>query len=77
MNITQFWFAVVYLLSASYVLSQEDAKIDLEKLSNSELEAICTNLGFELIDKSKHGTELSREDYLEAARQCLTVKEQL
>jgi hypothetical protein len=74
---TVLFLAVAYLLSASYVLSQKESTIDLESLSNSELEAICTNLGFELIDKSKQGTELSREDYLEAARQCLAVKEQL
>jgi hypothetical protein len=56
--------------------------VDLESLSDAELEAICYNLGFELLNKVEDDAtgakvEFSHKDYVEAARQCLAVKEQM
>lgn len=54
--------------------------LDLEKLSNSELETICTTRGFEVIkETTENGTEVeyTRDDYLEAASQCLAIEAEM
>jgi hypothetical protein len=56
----------------------------LETLSNEELEKICLDRGFSLAargdpDKDEVGQhpELRREDYLAAARRCLTLEDEM
>ena len=53
---------------------------DLETMSDAELEAICTNLGFVVIDQDPetgHPIQLTHTDYVEAARQCLTIEAEM
>lgn len=53
-------------------------RIDLTKLSNDELVAICTDRGFELVfeldDATEEPLEYSHEDYVDAARECLKLE---
>jgi hypothetical protein len=68
--------------AATTTTSTQSDEVDLDSLSDAELEAICYNLGFELlnnVDDELTGTkvEFSHKDYVEAARQCLAVKEQM
>ena len=48
---------------------------DLDSLTNEQLESICTDLGF-LIQK-EDGTDLTREDYLEAATKCKEMETEI
>ena len=67
------WFLfLVLLLSAGRALqvTKEADEIDLDSLSNPELEEICALRGFELV---KEGV-FSHDDYVEAARQCLAIE---
>jgi len=53
---------------------------ELDKLSNSELETICTTRGFEVIKETAEDgkeVEYTREDYLEAAAQCLAIEAEM
>lgn len=59
-----------------------DAKsvVDLESLSDAELEAICYNLGFQLRETDEvTGAKMNftHAEYVEAARQCLAVQAQM
>ena len=59
-----------------------DPAVDLDSLSDAELEAICYDLGFELLNNVEDNVtgakvEFTHKDYVEAARQCLAVKEQM
>ena len=64
-------------LGASYTDAQ------LEAMSSSELERICLERGFEVIDvddgnnSSANGSELTHDDYLDAARRCLGIEKEL
>mmetsp|Transcript_6969 Transcript_6969/g.7729 ORF Transcript_6969/g.7729 Transcript_6969/m.7729 type:complete len:369 (+) Transcript_6969:140-1246(+) len=53
----------------------------LYDMSDMELEGICTNLGFQLLDNTDPDTGESipktHDTYIEAAKQCLTVQEQM
>jgi hypothetical protein len=55
----------------------------LETLSNEDLEKICHDRGFSLAARGDPGKEevgqqqLSREDYLAAARRCLTLEDEM
>eukprot|EP00548_Thalassiothrix_antarctica_P019629 CAMPEP_0194193906 /NCGR_PEP_ID=MMETSP0154-20130528/75290_1 /TAXON_ID=1049557 /ORGANISM="Thalassiothrix antarctica, Strain L6-D1" /LENGTH=395 /DNA_ID=CAMNT_0038918283 /DNA_START=105 /DNA_END=1292 /DNA_ORIENTATION=+ len=53
----------------------------LYDMSDTELEGICTNLGFQLLDNTDPDTGESipktHDTYIEAAKQCLTVQEQM
>ena len=74
-------YLALFLVTVSVSVSAQDvAVVDLESLSNVELEAICTKLGFILLDTDEttgESFDLTREEYLEAARQCLAVQEQM
>ena len=48
----------------------------LEQLSVEELEKICTERGFDVIPR-KDGQPLQRSDYLEAARRCLSLEDEM
>lgn len=56
--------------------------MDLASMSNDELEEICRERGFELIDDEldeETGEQIvfTREDYIEAAIQCLNIESQM
>jgi len=54
--------------------------MNLESLSDEELEAICTERGFELVkEKNADGDEISytHEDYMDAASQCLAIEAEM
>lgn len=58
----------------------DDNTSSLENLTNEELEAICTSRGFELVrELDEHGKErtFTRENYMDAARQCLDVEAEM
>jgi len=48
----------------------------LLSLSNNELEQICRDRGFEIAPRPD-GQDLTREDYLEGARRCLTLEDEM
>lgn len=61
-------------------VSEIDAEISLESMSNEELESLCTSRGFELVkelDQSGVEGEITREDYIDAARQCLEIESEM
>ncbi len=52
----------------------------LQNLTNEELEAICTSRGFELVkelDEDGNWRRFTREDYIDAAQQCLEVEAEM
>ena len=52
----------------------------LDQMTNEELEAICTSRGFELVkelDESGNVRPFMREDYMDAAKQCLDVESEM
>jgi hypothetical protein len=58
----------------------DDNASSLENLTNEELEAICTTRGFELVKElDENGKEkiFTRENYMDAARQCLDVEAEM
>lgn len=54
---------------------------DLDSMTNEELENICTSRGFELVKETDPSTgaerQYSKEDFLEAARQCLEIEAEM
>ena len=51
--------------------------LDFTNMTNEELEAICKNRGFELVrelDENGKEKEFTREDYIDAAKQCLDIE---
>jgi len=48
----------------------------LATLSTSELRSICVDRGFDIIPR-KDGLPLERNDYLEAARRCLSLEDEM
>ena len=56
-------------------------QIDLNELTNDELVAICTDRGFELVfeldDATEEPLEYSHEDYVDAARECLKLEQEM
>ena len=56
----------------------EDSKLDLESMTQEELEFICIERGFELIQDDTSGEEaLTHADYVDAARRCLAIEEDM
>jgi hypothetical protein len=49
---------------------------ELDALTDRELELICVERGFELIKDGSEG-ELTHADYVEAARRCLAIEEDM
>ncbi|CAB9516207.1 expressed unknown protein [Seminavis robusta] len=49
---------------------------ELEALTDQELELICLERGFELIRDGSEG-DLTHDDYVEAARRCLAIEEDM
>ncbi len=59
---------------------KESVEETLEKMTNEELEAICTTRGFELVqdlDENGNVRQFSRDDYMDAAKQCLDVESEM
>jgi hypothetical protein len=49
---------------------------ELDVLTDKELELICVERGFELIKGGSEG-ELTHADYVDAARRCLAIEEDM
>ena len=80
--ITLLFFRVTFLGSTPDVHAQaQQEKIgldDLESMTMEELELICVERGFELIrDDSEGGGDLTHADYVDAARRCLAIEEDM
>ena len=62
-------------------LEEEDLQQQsLQQMTNEELEAICTSRGFELVkelDESGNVRPFTRDDYMDAAKQCLDVESEM
>eukprot|EP00546_Thalassionema_frauenfeldii_P015468 CAMPEP_0178928676 /NCGR_PEP_ID=MMETSP0786-20121207/20062_1 /TAXON_ID=186022 /ORGANISM="Thalassionema frauenfeldii, Strain CCMP 1798" /LENGTH=379 /DNA_ID=CAMNT_0020604619 /DNA_START=217 /DNA_END=1356 /DNA_ORIENTATION=+ len=68
------------VVAQSSVLTTTNSDKDLEALSDGELEAICTNLGFQVIREDPEtgaAIEQTHEHYVEAARQCLEIQKEM
>jgi len=65
-----------YAQDDSIIKEKDD--IDLQSLTNEQLEEICTSRGFELVDEVDEQTgqpkEYSHDDYVNAAKQCLQIE---
>lgn len=51
-----------------------------ETMTNEELEALCTNRGFELVkelDENGKEAQFTRANYIDAARQCLEIEAEM
>ncbi len=60
--------------------SNDDKELSLENMSNEELETICTSRGFEIVkevDESGNERKFSREEYIDAATQCLEIEAEM
>jgi hypothetical protein len=75
-------------LLSSGVLAQAEHQMnttadpDLQAMDDVELEQICTNLGFALQkdivdDATGELIVFTHDDYVEAARQCLSIEKEL
>ena len=76
------WSTIIVVSSSSSESTlKRDDEIDLESLTNEELEQICMMRGFELKKEVDTQTgklvEYSHEDYVEAARQCLDIEAEM
>jgi len=72
-------FHLFFLSCADDAMNDEEVKfVNLQDLSSVELEAICSDRGFELIPQVDPTTgeilEYTHDDYVEAAQQCLEVE---
>ena len=69
------------VVSSESTMKQGEDEIDLESLTNEELEQICMMRGFELKKEVDAQTgkpvEYSHNDYVEAARQCLDIEAEM
>jgi len=63
------------------VVANENDDVDLQDLSDEELEGICTTRGFELVkevdEKTGQPRNYSHGDYVDAARQCLQIEAEM
>lgn len=59
----------------------DDEDMDLESMTNEELEDICTSRGFEVVkekDKETGDTKIyTHDDYVNAAKQCLEIEAEM
>jgi hypothetical protein len=76
-------FLVMALLSSGVLAQAEQTtEPDLQAMEDVELEQICTNLGFALQkdivdDATGELIVFTHDDYVEAARQCLSIEKEL
>lgn len=68
------------LESTSSSAVEDEDEIDLNSLTDTQLEEFCTDRGFVLVrDKSASAKEIeySHDDYVDAARQCLAIEAEM
>jgi hypothetical protein len=63
--------------TATTIEGEDEPELDLESMSNTELERICLERGFELVRDYSQGGELTHEDYVDAARRCLAIEQDM
>jgi len=69
---------VCFLLMILVVLvsgQEEFTQADLEAMTEAELENICVQRGFQLVNENSE--ELSKQDYIEAAQRCLAIEQEM
>ena len=59
------------LVSAQLEYTQDD----LEAMTEIELENICVQRGFQLVNDESD--ELTKQDYIEAAQRCLAIEQEM
>jgi len=68
-------------VQAATTPSPSNDEIDLDSMTNGELEEICTSRGFEVVKEKDEGTgemkTYSHDDYVNAARQCLEIESEM
>lgn len=50
---------------------------DLESMSDQDLEFLCIERGFELVRDAEGEGELTHADYVDAAKRCLAIEEDM
>jgi len=69
-------FFVFLIVLVTFVSGQVDySQADLEAMTEVELENICVQRGFQLVNDESD--ELTKQDYVEAARRCLTIEQEM
>ena len=67
---------VFLIIMVTFVASQlEYTEADLEAMTESELENICIQRGFQLVNDELD--ELTKQDYIEAAQRCLAIEHEM
>ncbi len=69
--------ALFFLLMILVVLvsGQDYTEADLESMTEAELESICVQRGFQLVNENSD--ELTKQDYIEAAQRCLAIEQEM
>lgn len=68
--------SVILLLLVAFVSGQTEYSVaDLEAMTEVELENICIQRGFQLVNDQ--GDELTKQDYIEAAQRCLAIEQEM
>lgn len=57
------------------VSGQDYTQADLEAMTEVELENICVQRGFQLVNENSD--ELTKQDYIEAAQRCLAIEQEM
>ena len=67
--------------SSGHPAEKRAEEIDLQSLTDGELEQICTSRGFELVKDTDKETgqskQYSHNDYIDAAKQCLEIEAEM
>lgn len=83
MNRSVFFLLLIFVCSLAFIFGQETySEEELQALTVEELEAICLVRGFELLKdeidpETGEPYKLSHADYVEAAKQCLAIEEEM
>ena len=69
-------FYILLILLVALVSGQEEySQLDLEGMTEAELEDICIKRGFQLVNEE--AVELTKHDYIEAAQRCLAIEQEM
>ncbi len=64
------------MILVAMVSGQEEfTQADLEAMTEVELENICVQRGFQLVNENSE--ELTKQDYIEAAQRCLAIEQEM
>lgn len=81
MNQPNVFFLILIFTAVKCFITSFAVDVDLDSMTNEELENICTSRGFELVKEMDPTTgaerQYSKEDYLEAAIQCLEIEAEM